>query len=125
MTRKEYESQAYVERRVRLFRQRAGHGVTADEAIQTIRAIRREILFPPGKNWPKREAAQRSIERFAAEELILKIADNMDEDPIRIAYEYWSWLDDMHVEGNTGKCWAFVCDMKNAIEDIVELMRVM
>ena len=56
-------------------------------------------------------------------ELIQRIQESDESDPIRIIYEVYDWMDEMICKETTGKlAWQFASAMKDAIREILELL---
>ena len=97
---KDYSSQCFVDERVNAYYASGGRRMTKEEAIDAIRVARDKYWIRPGLGWSKRAREIRLTQRFMSYEVVRMMrADNL-EDPIRILWNIYSWLDDILAEGD-------------------------
>lgn len=123
MTTKSRESKHFVDLLTQRYHDRTGNYPTKEQAIRMIRKARRDYLTPPRNYWSDHVARQRTFSRYMALELIRRIGESEEQDPIRVIYEVYDWLDEtISVDEHGQKVWRFSSAMKDAISEIVDLL---
>jgi hypothetical protein len=121
MTCKEYEeSVCFIKEATDRFHQRTGKYPTKEEAVRAIGSGRRKYFGPPMSHWKEEWAIRRrSCERFAALELIKRINESPEKDPIEIAYQFLDAMDDMLTNSESRHTWVFAGTMETALSTII------
>ena len=118
-----YDSQCFLDDMTTRYHRRTGKYPTKTEAVKAIRQERRINLPPPRKYWSREFAKKRIYSRSMALELIRRIQESDEPDPVRIIYEVYDWMDEMICSETNGKlAWQFASAMKDAIREILELL---
>jgi hypothetical protein len=121
MTCEEYEeSVRFVEEATARFHKSTLKYPTKEEAVKALRNGRRETFFAPKPHWRgDRVIYERCCERLAALELIQRIHESPEEDPIKVAYQFLDFMDNMMVNSESRHTWAFAGTMEKAIHVII------
>lgn len=112
----------WIDEATRRFHQRAGFYPDSEEVIRQIRMYRRDCLCHARKGWTKYEVKKRSLERFAMTEAIRRIANNENEDPIRVLYAFKSEVDDILADSECGATWTFCGRIWDALGDLLDYL---
>lgn len=118
---KDYSSQCFVDERVNAYYASGGRRMTKEQAIDAIRVARDKYWIRPGVGWDKRAREVRLTQRFMSYEVVRMIRADKVEDPIRILWNIYSWLDDILAEGDmlNGNS-VRTSDMMGAIREILD-----
>lgn len=82
------------------------------------------VNLPPARTyWSREWAKQRTFSRFIALELIGRIHESDEEDPIRIIFSVYDWMDEILCGEEHGRmAWQFANSMKDAISEVLDLL---
>lgn len=118
---KDYSSQCFIDERVNAYYASGGRRMTKEEAIDAIRVARDKCWIRPGVGWGKRAREIRLTQRFMSYEVVRMMRADTIEDPIRILWNIYSWLDDILAEGDmlNGNS-VRTLDMMDAIREILD-----
>ncbi len=118
---KDYSSQCFIDERVNAYYASGGRRMTKEEAIDAIRVARDKYWMRPGIGWGKRSREFRLTQRFMSYEVVRMMRADREEDPIRILWNIYSWLDDILAEGDmlNGNS-VRTSDMMEAIREILD-----
>ena len=123
MTRAEYETEQFVDQATERFHGRTNRWLTKDEATQLIKAGRKSVLTPPRAYWSKEHAKKRVYERFATTEIIRRIWESPESDPIKTIYRLYSLFDDIIAKSDSVHTWLFSGAMMDAIHEVLDLLK--
>lgn len=122
MTYDEWESKKYVDELTRRYHEHTGKYPSKDEAIRAIRFGKHAYLIKPRLNWGKHAFKFRCYERFLCDELVRRIRESSDPDPIRIIYAFKDFMDDMVTLSESNITWEFAAAMRDAAGEILEMI---
>ena len=122
MARSTLATERIIQESARRFYSRTDRRVTRARAIQIIKTRLDRVWLPACAYWCKADIQQRTYLRFAAREMIDRLCDDPEPDPVITIYRLYVRFADIAAISNRRLTLQFAWTMMEAINDMLDLL---